>query len=88
MELPNEFKTYEPYRLHFAVVAGRRDDFNDTTRWHKRQLRSTNGIEILHFDNLCDYAKEKSVKILTEHTIMTIVGQVMPKKLEQCPYQF
>jgi hypothetical protein len=59
MELPDEFKTYEPYRLHFAVVAGRRDNFNDTTRWHKRRLRSTDDIEILHFDNLCDFATEK-----------------------------
>jgi hypothetical protein len=54
--LPIEFMKYDSTRTHFAVIAGRRNDFNERTYQLKRQKLSDN-IQLLHYDNLYDSAK-------------------------------
>lgn len=55
-QLPREFLKLDNTRLHYAVIAGRRDDFDDNTYWHKRNMMDKEKINLLHFDNLYDYA--------------------------------
>ena len=41
--------------MHYAVVAGRRQDFDDPTiRVLQRQLEKESDIKLLHYDNLLD----------------------------------
>jgi hypothetical protein len=61
-ELPSEFINLDTTRIHYAVVAGRRDDFQEKTYRKKRELQSQNRILILHYDNLY----ENSKKVLEE----------------------
>ncbi|EGQ23769.1 hypothetical protein HMPREF9372_2653 [Sporosarcina newyorkensis 2681] len=53
--LPVEFMKYDSTRIHYAVIAGRRNDFNEKTYQLKRQ-KLTEGILLLHYDNLYDSA--------------------------------
>lgn len=53
--LPIEFMKYDSTRVHYAVVAGRRSDFNERTYQLKRQKTAEN-ILLLHYDNLYDFA--------------------------------
>lgn len=55
--LPKEFTKLDPSRLHFIVVAGRRDDFKDTTYNLRRQTSKKDNILYLHYDNLVDAAQ-------------------------------
>lgn len=56
LTLPSEFLNYEPGRIHYVVVAGRREDFNDRTYREKRAYKDNQKIELLHYDNLYDSA--------------------------------
>ena len=56
-QLPDEFYTYDSTRMHYVVVAGRRDDFNDKTRRLARASEEDSKIKILHYDNLLDIAR-------------------------------
>ncbi|UHA73286.1 Shedu anti-phage system protein SduA domain-containing protein [Paenibacillus sp. 481] len=56
-QLPIEFMKPDRTRLHYAVVAGRREDFNEQTYRIKRRMMSEQKIELLHYDNLYDTAK-------------------------------
>lgn len=58
-ELPEEFYEYDSSRIHFVVVAGRRNDFNKRTYRIRRTKRKENNILILHYDNLIDYVSSK-----------------------------
>ncbi|MED1746659.1 Shedu anti-phage system protein SduA domain-containing protein [Brevibacillus borstelensis] len=60
-QLPDEFYTLDPTRFNYVVVAGRREDFNDTTRRIRREHLEEQKIRLLHYDNLCD-----STKVLIE----------------------
>ena len=55
--LPIEFMKYDSTRVHYAVVAGRRSDFNERTYQLKRQKKLSENILLLHYDNLYDSAK-------------------------------
>lgn len=56
--LPHEFAQYDSTRMHFVVVAGRRNDFeNDTSRRKQRQCEQEQNIKIIHYDNLLDYSR-------------------------------
>ncbi|MCU7741431.1 DUF4263 domain-containing protein [Priestia megaterium] len=57
LSLPTEFSHYEPGRVHYVVVAGRRTDFNKRTRWEKMTYKDNQKIDLLHYDNLYDRAK-------------------------------
>lgn len=55
-DLPEEFMKFDSSRIHYVVVAGRRDDFNERTYQLKRQKRLSENILLLHYDNLYDSA--------------------------------
>lgn len=55
-QLPDEFYTYDATRIHYVVVAGRRNDYNEKTRRLRRVLERENRIKLLHYDNLIDKA--------------------------------
>lgn len=61
--LPVEFLKYDSSRIHFVVVAGRREHFNEKTYEIKRQ-KLKEGILLLHYDNLYDMSK----KLINEAT--------------------
>lgn len=57
-KLPNEFIGYDPSRFHYAVVAGRQNDFDDTTYRLRRDYIKEKRTLLLHYDNLVNYSKE------------------------------
>mgnify|MGYP000262402918 CR=1 FL=1 len=52
--LPNEFIEYDASRMHYVIVAGRRDDFNESSHREKREL--SNDCIVIYYDRLYDYA--------------------------------
>ncbi|MBQ8595805.1 MAG: DUF4263 domain-containing protein [Oscillospiraceae bacterium] len=56
--LPDEFYTLDPTRIHYVVVAGRREDYQEKTRRLKRKLKEDSDILIIHYDNLLDKSRE------------------------------
>lgn len=56
VQLSNEFIELDKSRVHFALIAGRRNDFKQKTYRLKRKNRRSS-IAILHYDNLIDYAQ-------------------------------
>jgi hypothetical protein len=52
--LPSEFWQYDKTRIHYALVVGRRDDFNEKTY----RLKRKSNIQILHYDNLVNLSRE------------------------------
>lgn len=57
MLLDSEFYKYDRTRMHFSVIAGRREDFNDKTYRLKRKIKEEQKILLLHYDNLLDSAR-------------------------------
>lgn len=55
--LPREFIRFDFTRMHYVVVAGRRSDYNETTRLFQRRSEVERKIKILHYDNLLDDAR-------------------------------
>lgn len=56
--LPDEFIRFDSSRMHYVVIAGRRDDFdNPTIRLKQRRSEQETNIKILHYDNLLDDAR-------------------------------
>lgn len=55
--LPVEFMKYDSTRIHYAVVAGRRSDFNEVTYRQKRSIKNENNIKLIHYDNLIDLSR-------------------------------
>ena len=49
----DEYINYDPHKMHYVVVAGRRPDFNERTYEMRRQSKMTNRL-VLHYDNLVD----------------------------------
>ncbi|MFW5983490.1 MAG: Shedu anti-phage system protein SduA domain-containing protein [bacterium] len=54
IELPKEFRKLDKTRINFVVIAGRREDFKEKTYNEKRKLFRSEGIQVLHYDNLVD----------------------------------
>ncbi|RFB42590.1 Shedu anti-phage system protein SduA domain-containing protein [Bacillus sp. dmp10] len=57
LPLPDEFLKYESGRIHYVVVAGRREDFDKNTYWERGDYKDNRKITLLHHDNLYDKAK-------------------------------
>jgi len=51
--LSREFSVFDKTKIYFAVLAGRRHNFNELTRRLKRNDLKKN-IELFHYDNLLD----------------------------------
>lgn len=59
--LPKEFSEYDSSRFHYVVVAGLRQDYNETTYRDRRTKAEQQKILTLHYDNLYD----KSCELVT-----------------------
>ncbi|UJF32179.1 Shedu anti-phage system protein SduA domain-containing protein [Paenibacillus hexagrammi] len=57
MQLPDEFYILDTTRFNYVVVAGRREDLNETTRRIRREHLEEQKIRLLHYDNICDTTK-------------------------------
>ena len=60
--LPEEFYKYDSTRMHFAVISGLRDDYNETTYRERRKKIQRLGIDMLHYDNLIQLSEELESK--------------------------
>lgn len=56
--LPNEFSAYDSSRFNYVVVAGLREDYNETSYRDRRNKAKQQNILMLHYDNLYDTACE------------------------------
>lgn len=56
-QLPSEFFELDKTRIHYVVIAGRRNNFTNKTYQLKRKLLKENNILLLHYDNLLDSVK-------------------------------
>lgn len=60
-DLPKEFYTYDSTRMHYVVVSGTREDYNDQTYRYRRQEDQHSNVVYLHYDNLYD-ASERLIE--------------------------
>jgi len=58
MHLPNEFFEFDKTRMHYVVIAGRRDDFNEHTRRLNRTMLEQRKLLIIHYDNIIEEARD------------------------------
>lgn len=56
-KLPKEFKQYDSTRMHYMVITGLRNDYNDVTYRIRRLKVNGSGIDMYHYDNLIDLSK-------------------------------
>jgi hypothetical protein len=56
--LPREFSVFDKSRIHFVVVAGKRDDYTKKTYRLRRKNFEQRKILIIHYDNLIDYTNQ------------------------------
>lgn len=56
-DLPIEFYKYDSSRMHYVVVGGTREDYNDKTYGLRRRKEFETGVRMLHYDNLFDAAE-------------------------------
>ena len=61
-KLPIEFRQYDSTRMHYMVITGLRDDYNDVTYRIRRAKVKEQGIEMYHYDNLIDLSKSLEEK--------------------------
>ncbi len=54
--LPKEFRDFDKTRIHYVVVAGRRNDYSDRTYRQRRNNLEQRKLLVAHYDNLIDYA--------------------------------
>ena len=55
--IPREFRNFDKSRIHYSLIAGRRDDYNEKTYRLRRKYKIERDILILHYDNLVDNSK-------------------------------
>ncbi|MGR5907333.1 Shedu anti-phage system protein SduA domain-containing protein [Bacillus paranthracis] len=56
MTLPTEFFKYDSSRIHYIVVAGKRENFNEKTYRLSRMSKLQDNTALLHYNNLYDKA--------------------------------
>jgi len=56
--LPSEFHNYDSTRMHYMVVVGLREDYNEVAYRDRRLKAKEQGIDIYHYDNLIDFSRE------------------------------
>lgn len=54
VELPDEFYKFDSTRVHYVVVAGTRETYNEKTYQFRRREKLNSNIVYLHYDNLID----------------------------------
>lgn len=55
-ELRDEFYKFDSTRMHYVVVSGTRNDYNETSYYSRRKEMQDSGIILLHYDNLYDFS--------------------------------
>lgn len=55
--LPTEFLDFDPTRMHYVVVAGRRTDYSNDVYRKRRKLQKESELRMMHYDNLVDCAR-------------------------------
>ena len=60
LDFVKEFFVLDPSRLHFVVVAGRRQHFKPYTYRQMREKHQTGNTHILHYDHILDSARAMS----------------------------
>lgn len=56
--LPKEFRNFDKTRVHFVVIAGRRNDYSERTYRLRRNNLEQRKVLVIHYDNLIDYSNE------------------------------
>jgi hypothetical protein len=56
--LPKEFRDFDKTRIHYVVIAGRRNHYTERTYRQRRSTLEQRKLNIVHYDNLIDYANE------------------------------
>lgn len=56
-ELPKEFYNLDKSRLNYVVIAGRRNDFTESTYKMRRKYMKRQNLKLMHYDNLIDAFK-------------------------------
>lgn len=56
--IPIEFRELDKTRIHYCVVSGRRDNFNEKSYNLRRRYKKERNILILHYDSLYDSSLE------------------------------
>lgn len=56
--IPNEFREFDKTRVHYVVIAGRRNDYKDKTYRLRRSNLEQRNLFIIHYDNLINYSNE------------------------------
>lgn len=56
--LPSEFLNFDKSRIHYVVVAGRRNDFSDKTYRLQRNHLDQRKLFVIHYDNLVDFSRD------------------------------
>ena len=54
---PNELLNYDSTRMHYTVICGTRDDYNDVTYRDRRAKKKEMHIDLYHYDNLIDISR-------------------------------
>ncbi len=62
--LPKEFRDFDKTRVHFVVVAGRRNDYSERTYRQRRNNLEQRKLFVIHYDNLIDFS-EKTIGTTT-----------------------
>lgn len=57
-QLPDEFYRFDNTRFNYIVIAGMRSNFKEKTYRLARQSKEESKIDILHYENLYDYAEQ------------------------------
>ena len=56
--LPNEFYKLDKSRIHYSIIAGRRDHYNEKTYRLRRKEKDQKKITIFHYDNVIDLSEK------------------------------
>lgn len=55
-DIPEEFIRYDSSRFFYYVITGLRSDYNDVTYRENRKTLKEQGINKIHYDNLCEWS--------------------------------
>lgn len=58
LTLPKEFRDFDKTRVHFVVVAGRRNNYTERTYRLRRNNLDQRKLFVIHYDNLIDFSNQ------------------------------
>jgi len=57
-DLPSEFIDFDTSRIYYVIVGGKRENYNDKTYRLRRNTAQQRQLNILHYDNLVEFANQ------------------------------